>query len=168
MGVAVDQLHAGQRALFQLAQKRRPERFLLARADVETQDVTLTVKADADGNNHSLADNAVVLARFDVDGVQPDVGILALHRPVAKGRNHVSSSWQMRDALLLLMPLQSADQVVDFPRADPFDVRFLDDGQRRFLTPLARFQQAGKTTPLPQLGIRSGICPTRVSHCRGR
>jgi len=84
--VADDELHAGEAALDQVAQERRPGGGILGGEDVETED--LTVALGVHGAGHHAADlaDASLLAHPDREGVEPQVGVGALvEGPRAEG-----------------------------------------------------------------------------------
>jgi hypothetical protein len=106
MGIGDHQLDAAQAASGERAKELDPERFGLTVADRHAQHFAPAVAVDADGNNDSNRDDAVIAPSFDIGGIEPDIGPLAFYRPVQEGLNPlVDLAAQPRD-LTLADPLQ--------------------------------------------------------------
>ena len=81
----IDQLDAAQAAAGQLAQELGPEGLGLGGADVHAQHFAPAVAVDADGDDDGDRDDAAVLADLHIGGVDPEIGPVALDRPVEEG-----------------------------------------------------------------------------------
>ena len=104
VGVGHDELHAAQAAASQAAQELGPERLGLAVPDRHAAPLPPAVGVDANGNDHGHRHDVVVAPHFDVSGVQPDVGPVALMGRSRKAFTRSSISVQSRETWLLLMP----------------------------------------------------------------
>src|SRR5690349_9734520 len=87
MGVGDDQLHALQAAAYQTAQKLDPEGGGFRLAQAEPEDLAAAVLVDAGGDYRGDRHDAAILADLDVGRVQPEVGPLAVQRPLEE-RQH--------------------------------------------------------------------------------
>ena len=85
VGVGDDQLDAAQAAPGELAQEGRPEGLGLGGADIHAQHLAPAVGVDADGDDDGDRDDAAGLADLHVGRVDPQVGPVALDRPVEEG-----------------------------------------------------------------------------------
>ena len=85
VGVGDHQLDAAQAAPRELAQELGPEGLGLRGADIHAQHLAPAVGVDADRDDHRHRDDAAVLARLHVGGVDPQIGPVALDRPVEEG-----------------------------------------------------------------------------------
>ncbi len=66
------------------AQEAQPERAILARSDIQPQDLTLSTRVDADGDDDCHRDDPAILADLKEGRVQPDIRIRPGQRPRAK------------------------------------------------------------------------------------
>jgi hypothetical protein len=82
VGVGDDELHAPQAAPSELAQELGPEGLGLRGADVHAEHLAPPVGVDADRHDHRHRDDAMVAAHFDVGGVEPYIGPVALQRAI--------------------------------------------------------------------------------------
>ena len=154
MGVGDDQLDAAQAAPAQLAQELGPEGLGLRGADLHAEHLAPAVAVDADGDDRGNRDDAAVLADLHVGGVDPQIGPVALDRPVEEGL-HLLVDLLAQPADLALGDAAHAhrlDQIVDRAGRDALDVGFLDHRGQRLLGHPPRLQEAGKVAALPQLG----------------
>src|SRR5262249_46302467 len=137
-----DQLRAGQAALDQAAQEAAPERFGLALADVEADHLAVARLVYGVGKHERLGDDAATVADLLDLGVQPEIGVAALERPVAE-RLHllVEALADPRDLALGDPQPQRLDQLVDLPRRDAGDIGLLHDRDQRLLAAFARLQE---------------------------
>jgi hypothetical protein len=85
MRIRDDELDAAQAAPGKLPEEGRPEGFCLGWADIHAQNLTPTIGIDAHGHRDSDRDDAPVLADFDISGVDPQIGPVALDGPVEEG-----------------------------------------------------------------------------------
>src|SRR5262245_25173788 len=75
VGVARDQLHAGEATGHQAAQKGEPERAILAWPHVEAQDLALPCRrVEPNRNDEGLCHYPTLLPSLEESGVEPDVG----------------------------------------------------------------------------------------------
>src|SRR6202035_3265007 len=99
-------------------------------------------------------DDVVVASGFDVGGIQPHIGPLALDRAAQEGLDSlVDLAAQARDLALgdALHP-HRPHQIVDRAGRDALDVGFLDDGGQRLLGQAARLEEGREIAAAPQLG----------------
>ncbi len=82
MGVRDHQLDAAQAAAGELAQELGPEGLGLRGADVQPEHLAPAVTVDADRDDGRDRDDAAGFAHLQIGGVQPDIGPVALERPV--------------------------------------------------------------------------------------
>ena len=80
MRIGDDQLDATQAASGQTAQELGPEWLGLAVADGHTEHFPPAVGVDCHGNDHGHGYYMMVPPRFDVAGIQPEIGPVALDR----------------------------------------------------------------------------------------
>ncbi len=150
----IDQLDAAQAALPELAQKGRPEGLRLRGADVHAQHLAAAVAVDADGDDHRGGDDPAVLADLHVGRVEPEIGPVALDRPVEEGL-HLAVDLLAQPADLALGDAGHAhrlDQLIDRAGRDALDVGFLDDGGERLLGHAPRLEEAREVAASPELG----------------
>ena len=88
MGIADHQLYPLEAPRDQAAQKLQPEGVLLTRPDRKAHDFALSGLADANPDHHRCTHNAVILAHLHIEGIQPQIGIGALERALAKLLDH--------------------------------------------------------------------------------
>src|SRR6202047_3119932 len=99
-------------------------------------------------------DDVVVAPCFDVSGIQPDIGPLALNRAAQEGSHPlVDLAAQSRDlALGDALHSHGPHQIVDRAGRDALDIGFLDHGGQRPLGQAARFEEGREVAAVPQLG----------------
>src|SRR5665213_1048374 len=116
--------------------------------------VIVAVGVNTDGDNDRHRDDMVITPSFDVGGVEPNVGPIALERARQEALDPlVDVSTQTGDlALADALHPHGAHQVVYRARGDALDVSLLDDGGQRLLGHAARLQEAGEVAALAQLG----------------
>src|SRR5690349_16139283 len=73
IGSAAHELHAGQAAVGEIGEELTPERPALRVANIDPEDLTVTVSAEPRRDHHRLGHDVAVLADMHVGGVQPDV-----------------------------------------------------------------------------------------------
>ena len=91
--------------LRELAQEVGPEGLGLRRADRQAQHLAPAVAVDADRDDHRDRDDVTVAARLHIGRVQPDIGPLALQRPVEEGRDLAVDLAAQPATWLLEMPV---------------------------------------------------------------
>src|SRR4029077_7992909 len=84
MRVGDDELHPGQAALDQATEEAAPERFRLGLADIEADHLAIAGLVDAVGEHERLAHDTATVANLLDLGIEPQIGVAALERPVAK------------------------------------------------------------------------------------
>ena len=146
VGVGDDELHAAQAAAGELAQELDPERLGLRRADVHAEHLAPAVGVDADRDDHRHRDDPPVLAHLQVGRVDPEVGPVALQRPLEEGRHPLVDLGAEPAHLALRHPAHAErlHEVVDRARRDAVDVGLLDDGRQRLLGHPPRLEEAGE------------------------
>ena len=150
----IDQLDAAQAAAGELAQEGGPEGLGLGGADVHAEHLAPAVAVDADRDDHRDRDDAAVLAHLHVGGVDPEIGPVALDRPVEEGL-HLAVDLLAQPADLALGDAahpHRLDQLVDRAGRDALDVGFLDHRGERLLGHPPRLQEAREVAALAQLG----------------
>ena len=143
-----------QPPLDQAAKKRRPERAIFRRADVDAEDLAIPLGGDAHGHDGGLADDVTVDPHLVIGRIDPEIAVLTRQRPCAKGRHdRVEFGADARD-LGLRDPVDAErlDQIIDLPGRDPMHVRLLHHGEQRMLRPPTRLQQRREVRPRPNLG----------------
>src|SRR5918995_4258096 len=105
VGVGDDQLHALQAAAHQTAQELDPEGGGFRLPQAEPEDLAAAVLVDAGGDYRGDRHDAAILADLDVGRIEPEVGPLAVQRPLEE-RQHagVDVLAQRRDLRLGDMP----------------------------------------------------------------
>ena len=161
MGVGDDQLHAAEAALDQTAQEAAPEGFGLALADVEADHLTVAGLVHGVGEHQRLWHHAAAVSDLLDLGVQPQVRVTALERPVAKRVDLlVQALADARDLALGDPQPQRLDQLVDLAGRDAGHVRLLHDRDQRLLRALARLQKAGEVAATADLRDRQLDLPS--------
>ena len=82
VGVGDDELDAAQAAPRQLPEEGGPEGLGLRRTDIHAQHFAPAIGIDADGDDDGDRHDAAGLADLQVGGVDPQIGPVALDRPV--------------------------------------------------------------------------------------
>jgi hypothetical protein len=153
VSVGNDQLHALEAAANQSAQELDPEGGGFRLAQTEPEDLAAAILVDAGGDYCRNRHDAAILADLDVGRIKPEVGPLAVQRPLEE-RQHagVDVLAQRRDLRLGdAGHAQRLDQFIDLARRHTLDPGFLDHRRQRLLGGLARFQKSRKVGPLAQL-----------------
>ena len=115
------ELDPGQATALQLAQELDPERLGLRGADRHAEDFAAAVGVDRDGEGHGDRDNAPGLAHLHVGGVDPQIGPVALDRPLEERTHTLVDRRPRRLTWLLEMPAMpsaltsSSTQRVEMP-----------------------------------------------------
>jgi hypothetical protein len=154
LGVGDDQLDALEAAPDQGLEEAGPEGLGLGRADLEADDLAPAVGADRDSDYRRHRDDAAALALLEVGGVEPEIGPLALQRPIEEGVDTLVDvlaqlgDLRLRDA----REAHRLDQVVDAPGRDPADPGFLNDRHQGLLGHLAGLEERREVAALAQLG----------------
>jgi hypothetical protein len=154
MGVRDHQLHAAQAAPGELAQEPGPEGLRFRGADVHAENLAPAVAVDADGEDDGNRHDTAGMANLHVGRVEPEIGPVALDRPVEKGLHPaVDLLAQTRDlALRDAGHAHGLDQLVDRAGRDALDVGLLNDGGERLLGHPARLEEAREIRALPEPG----------------
>ena len=154
MGIRDHQLDAAQAAALELAQELDPEGLGLRGADRHAEHLAPAVGVDADRDDHRDRDDAPGLAHLHVGRVDPEIGPVALDRPLEEGPHALVDLLAQAADLALgdAGHAQRLDQLVDRAGRDALDVGFLDHRRQRLLGHPARLQEAREVAALPQLG----------------
>ncbi len=145
------QAHSGQAASSQGAQELDPEAARLHLAEVESDHLPAARLVDRVGDHERLRAHVAVRADLDVLGVEPQVGIVALERPRAEGRDLVvESPTHRRDAVLRhALDAELLDEAIDLARGDAVYVGLEDDRRSPALSACAA---RGKRESRPRPG----------------
>lgn len=149
-----DELDAAQAAPRELAQEVGPEGLRFGRADRKAQHLAPAVAVDTDRDDHGDRDDAPVAACLHIGGVKPNVGPLALQRPVQE-RLDLVVDLAAQPAHLALRDAGHAhrlDQFIDRAGRHTLHIGFLDHGGERLLGHPARLEEAREVAALPELG----------------
>ena len=130
-----------------------PEGFGLGVADRHAEHLAPSLVVDRHRHGHRDRDDAPDLAHLDIGGVEPQIGPLALQRPVEEALDLVVDlAAQPRDlALGDAAHPHRLHQVVDRAVRHPLDVGLLDHRRQRLLGHPPGLQEAREVAPLPQL-----------------
>ena len=104
MCVRDDEFYPSYAPAGQLAQKLRPDRLSLGRADLKPKHFTASIRIDADGYDGRDRYDAAAASHLEVGGIDPDVGPFALNGSVEEGLTLISISSHSWDTWLLEMP----------------------------------------------------------------
>ena len=153
MVVGDHQLHAAQPAPDEAAQELGPEGLGLRRADRHAEHLTPALVVDRDRYGYRHRDDASGLANLHIGRIQPEIGPLALQRPVEEALYLVVDLAAQPGDLALgdARHPHRLHQVVDRAGGYALDVGLLDHRRQRLLGHPPRLQEAGEVTPLPQL-----------------
>jgi hypothetical protein len=145
MRVADGKLHADQAARDERPEELAPERLGLGGADVQADDLAPAGLVDGVGDHDALARDAAAVADLLDLGVDEQIRVAALQRPLAE-RLHLLIEQPGDPADLRLRDPQpeALDELIDAPRRDAAHIGLLDDGHQRLLAALARLQKLGK------------------------
>ncbi len=115
MSIGDHQLDAAQAAPGKRTKELDPEGLSLAVADRHAQHLAPAVVVDANSNDDGNRDDAVVATGFDVGGIEPNIGPLALDRSVQEGLNPLVDLAAQPGYLALADPRHAhrLDQIVD-------------------------------------------------------
>lgn len=154
MAIGDDELHPAQTTPRQLAQKSGPEGLRFGGTDIHAQNLTPTVAVDADGDDDRHRDDPAGLAHLHIGRVDPQIGPVALDRPVEEGLDpFVDLFAEPRDlALGDAAHPHRLDQIVDRAGRDALNVGLLDDRRQRLLGHATRLEEARKIRALAQFG----------------
>ena len=87
---ADDQLDSAQATPIQAAQELSPKRLSLTGADFEAQDLALALCVDPHSDYYGHTHDATSFSGFDIGGVDPKVGPVALNDAIEEGAHTVS------------------------------------------------------------------------------
>ena len=127
----------------QRAQELAPERLGLDLADVEADHLAAAGLVHAVGDHQRLRDHVRAVAHLLLLGVQPQIRVGALQRPLPERRHLlVQAPAQPADLVLAHPHPELLDHAVDLARGDAVDIGLLDDRDQRLLGAPARLQKA--------------------------
>ena len=169
VGVGDDQLHALQAAPDQGLEEAGPERLGLRGTDLEPDDLTPAVRVDREGDYRRYRDDAAALALLQVGGVKPQIGPLALQRPIEEGVDPLVNvlaelgDLGLRDARQAHLAGDAGarggggggeglDQVVDTAGRDAADPGLLDHCHQGLLGDPPGLQERREVRALAELG----------------
>ena len=165
MGVGDHQAHAVQVAVFEAAEELGPERLVLRVPNVDAEDFSMPVGAQAGGDDHGFGDDLAAVADMHIGGVEPDVHErLVTQIPGAEHSDvgvDVFADPRHRRARHARVAAQGHDQVVDLPR------RGHDHRPQGFVDPPAGFEQLREERPGAELGDLDLEIPRRGRHHLG-
>ena len=166
MGVADDELDAGQAAVAQVAQEVRPEGFGLTVTGRAAQYFPSAVGTHARCDHDGLGHDALVDADLAVGRVQEHVGERDVLQGAGPPDRDVSVELCADPRHFALADPGAAHrdhQVIDPSGADAFDVGLHHDRVQRDVDPPARTQQRREERPGAELGRSSLSGPQRRS-----
>src|SRR3954447_26276448 len=152
MRVADRERDADEAARDERSEELAPERLGLGVADVQTDDLPAPGLVDGVRDHDALARDAAAVADLLDLGVDEQIGVAALKRPLPERLDLLVE--QPRDpAHLTLGDPQPAtlDELIDPPRRHSADIRLLHHADERLLAALARLQQAREVAALADL-----------------
>src|SRR5207247_993946 len=154
VSVGNHQLDALETTLDQALQKSRPERFGFGRAETQADDLAPAFGCDRHGDYRSDRDDAAAVADLEVGRVKPEIGPLAVDRPVEESADpFINVLAELGDlALRDAGQPHRLDQFVDPPGRDAADPSLLDYRDQRLLGGLARLKEGREVRTLAQLG----------------
>jgi hypothetical protein len=152
MCVADRELDADQPARDEATEELAPEGLGLRGADVEADDLAPAGLVDGVGDHDALACHAPAVADLLDLGVDEQIRIAALQRPLAE-RLHLLVQQPRDPAHLGLRDSQPErlDELIDPAGRDAADIRLLHDRDERLLRALARLQEAREEAALTDL-----------------
>src|SRR3954471_3037217 len=166
--IADGQLDADQAARDQAPEELAPERLGLRRADVEADDLAAAGLVDGVRDHDTLALHAAAVADLLDLGVDEQIRIGALQRPLAERRDLlIEQAGDPADLALGDPQPQALDELIDAPGRDAAHIRLLHHGEQRLLRSLARLQEAREVAALTDLRdlqldlTRPGVPPPR-------
>jgi hypothetical protein len=152
VGVGDRELDADQPAGDERAQELAPECLGLGLADVETDDLAAARLMDGVRDDNALACDAAAVADLLDLGVDEQIRIAALERPLPERLDLlVEQSGDAADLALGDPQPQALDELIDPARRNAADIRLLHHGDQRLLGALARLQEAREVAALPDL-----------------
>jgi hypothetical protein len=153
MRVAEGKLHADHAARDERPQELAPERLGLGGADVQADDLPAAGLMDGVGDHDTLAGDAAAVADLLDLGVDEQIRVAALQRPLAERLDLlIEQPGDPADLALRDPQAEALHQLIDAPRRDAAHVGLLDHRDQCLLRALARLQEARKVAALPQLG----------------
>ena len=116
--------HAGQPAALERTEELDPEAAGLDLADIEAEHLSDPALVHRIGDDQRFGHDSAVVSDLDVLGIEPQVRVGALQRPLAKrGNPLVQPAADRRDAVLgHPRDPELLDEPVDLPSRDPVDV----------------------------------------------
>ena len=161
--------HPGEAALAQRAQKRDPVGLGLDLADVQADDLPATGLVDRVGDHECLGVDVPAVADLDDLGVQPQVRVRALQRPLPERLDLVvQRPAQRADAILAHgVDAELLDETVDLARRHAVDVSLHHDRDDRLLTTPPRLQKRREVRPRALLGdLKLDLADPRLPPAR--
>jgi len=121
-------------------------------ADVQADDLAAAGLVDGVRDDDALALHAAAVSDLLDLGVDEQIRVAALQRPLAE-RLHllIEQAGDPADLALGDPQPQALDELIDATRRDTADIRLLDDAHERLLAALARLQEAREVAALTDL-----------------
>jgi hypothetical protein len=148
------ELDALQATSPQAAEERPPERLGLGLAHVQADHLPAAGFVDAVGDHQGLVADPARLADPLHLGVQPQIRVGALQRPLPEDPDLLVQPTAQAGDLVLAQVVQAEllDQPVDLAGGDAIHIRLLDHRHHRLLGPPPGLQEGGEVGALAQLG----------------
>src|SRR5271157_505551 len=153
MSIADHQLYVFQTSFYQGTQKFQPKSLRFTSAQGKSQHFSFALLIDPDRNHYRQANNALILPYFEIQSIQPNIGVTSLQRPLAEVLNHLVQSLAYSRNPTFINPAQAhrLEQIVHFAGANSLYICLLNHRQQSLLCSPARFQQARIVAPSTQL-----------------
>ena len=153
VGIGDDQLHALQATAHQGLEEARPESLGLGGTHLQADDLAAPVRVNRHGDYRRDRDDPPALALLEIGGVEPEIGPVAVQRPLQEGLDPlVDLPAELGDlALGDAGQAHGLHEVVDPSGGDAADPGLLDHRDQGLLAHLARLQERREVGPLPQL-----------------
>src|SRR3954453_1461588 len=146
------ELDADQAARDERAQELAPERLGLGLTDVQADDLASAGLVDGVRDHDRLARDAAAVADLLDLGVDEQIRVAALQRPLPERLDLlVEQPRDPTDLALADAQPETLDELIDPPRRHAADIGLLDDRAERLLGALARLQEAREVAALTDL-----------------
>jgi hypothetical protein len=138
--------HTLQAAAAEVTEQLDPEGLRLNLAEVERDHLAPSGLVDGIGDHERLRADVTAVSDLDLLGVQPEIRVVALERPLPERLDlRVERAAERRDAVLAHpLDAEPLDQPIDLPRRDAVDVRLEHDRDDRLLRAPPRLQEGGE------------------------
>jgi hypothetical protein len=165
VGVGDGELDADQPARDERPEELAPERLGLRLADIEADDLPPARLMHGVRDHDRLARDAAPVADLLDLGVDEQIRVTPLQRPLSKRRDLlVQQAGDPADLAPADAQPEALDELIDPPRRNAADIGLLHHADQSLLAALARLQEAREVAALTDLRICNSISPARVSH----